>query len=204
MTRNRTILATLLLAALLLVPGPPGHAQDAEVDSLAGQFLVAEPSLDGTRFEHSVILMIEHDADGAFGLRINRPAGAVPWQALLDQLGLEGDARDGEVTLYSGGPVQPRSFFLLHGPDAEAAEARTVLEGVALTAGGDLVRRLAEGEGPAEARAILGYAGWAPGQLETELERGSWFTVPASAELVFDTDPESLWQALRDRQTIEL
>lgn len=198
------ILPALLLAALLLVPGPLGRAQDSRVESLAGEFLVATQQLDGSRFAESVILLIEHNAEGAFGLRINRPLGTVTWADLLDRLNLEGEAADGEVTLFSGGPVQRRNFFLLHGTDADMSDSKRVLNGVAITGRGDMVRRLARGEGPKRVRAILGYAGWAAGQLERELRRGDWFTTPAEADLVFSETPGEVWDKARRNRTIEL
>jgi len=204
---NRLFLSAIALAAALaalLAPAPLGQAQSDPVDSHAGELLVAEPSMADPRFRQSVILLVEHNAQGAFGLMVNRPADEVTWAALLDRLGIDGEAADGRVTLFSGGPVQRRSFFLLHDDLDAGAGSREVGPGIALTGRGEIVQRLARGDGPERWRALLGYAGWGPGQLRSELRRGDWFTVAADPGLVFAEQPERVWQRARDNRAIEL
>jgi putative transcriptional regulator len=207
--RLRVIVGALVAIALLaggaLAASTTGWAQDAPPEeSLAGRLLVATPEMADPRFAQSVLLVIEHDADGAFGLIVNRPEGAVRWQELLDRLDLDAEGVEGRETLHYGGPVEPGRLFLLHSDDVTTPASREVHEGIALTSGGELLRRAAEGDGPAMIRVILGYAGWAPGQLDNEMERGDWFTIPVDPDLIFTDDPGEAWEKARERRPIDL
>lgn len=197
-----------LVAGLALIlafaPSPTGQAQQTPRQSLTGKLLVASPDMHDPRFRHGVILMIEHDAGGALGLMVNRPMGDVPWSRLLERLHMEPEGIEGQVTVHYGGPVDPGRGFLVHSDDVTLEESQPVTDGIALTIQTEMLRALAAGEGPEQSLFVLGYAGWSAGQLEAEMRRDDWFTIPVDPELVFAENPEETWEEARARQRIEL
>lgn len=168
-----------------------------------GWLLVASPSLSDPNFHHAVILLAHHDNDGGFGFILNRPFGSGPLGILLDGLGVETspDAlADKPVDLFLGGPVQMGLGFVVHTPDHKGPDTRPIGDlPLAFSTDAALLGAIAEGRGPGRHRVFLGYTGWAPGQLETELDRGDWQLAPARGDDVFTATPYSLWKALQAR-----
>lgn len=157
------------------------------MNSLEGQLLVAVPKLRDAGFFHSVVLMIRHSEDGAFGLTLNRPSGtrlADVWSQIF-----ETECPWPDNLLFTGGPVPGPPMALHDGAEAGEIEATP---GVFFTASPEMHRVLLD-RPPGRAQFYAGYCGWAPGQLENELAIGSWITVPANAEHVFAADDE-LWK----------
>lgn len=155
--------------------------------SLQGQFLVAAPQLRDPNFLRAVVLILQHDDEGAMGLIVNRPGSfsvREAWQDLLDE-DLACDA-----PLYVGGPVAG-PLLILH-KRAEHSESE-VLPGVHIATSAEAIEAIAEHVGTY--RVFNGYSGWGPGQLESELELGGWLTIEASQEAVF-SESDSLWQNL--------
>ncbi|MCB2100883.1 MAG: YqgE/AlgH family protein [Rhodobacterales bacterium] len=190
----------LLVLVLLLWSGGPAVAGDF----LTGRLLVATPQLEDPNFGRTVVYMVNHDADGALGLIINRPLGQGPIHVFLKGFGI--DVPDGGRTLrlYQGGPVDPGQGFLLHTDDYAEDATRKLPSGLALTTTLKALEALARGDGPARSLFALGYAGWGPGQLESEIARGDWTDQPADAERVFDRDTGTLWDRARDREGVNL
>jgi putative transcriptional regulator len=156
---------------------------------LRGQLLLDSGQLGGSFFQRTVVLICQHNAEGAFGLVLNRPLGKAVGDLIVADLP---DALKSSP-LYVGGPVQPGALSYLHTdnfiPDAE------VLPNLALGHSLDDLLEIGESFSPAKkVRLFAGYAGWSPGQLESEMKRKAWTTFPASLELVFETPPEQLWQ----------
>jgi putative transcriptional regulator len=194
MWQARLLPAPALFVALIVVASPIAAQQAPEkTASLAGQFLVATPSMGDPRFDHAVILIARHDKDGAFGVIINRPATERPLSDLLEALGDKGAPVNGTVRLFAGGPVQPELGFVIHSPDYHSAQTLDVDGHVAVTMNREILRDIGSGKGPQKSMIAFGYAGWAPGQLEGEIARRSWTTVPADNKLIFDEDREKLW-----------
>jgi putative transcriptional regulator len=190
----RPILALAALLALLANAPPIAAQQPGEkFVSLAGQFLVATPSMEDPRFARTVILMARHNKDGAFGLIINRPAAERPLSQLLEALGEKGAAVSGTVRLFAGGPVQPELGFVMHSPDYMGPQTLEVDGHVSVTMSLDILKDIGAGKGPQKSLITFGYAGWSPGQLEGEIARRSWTTVPADSKLIFDEDRSKLW-----------
>jgi putative transcriptional regulator len=196
----RPILALAALLALLAVapiaaqqPNDAPQQAPEKFTSLAGQFLVATPSMEDRRFERSVILIARHNKDGAFGLIINRPAAERPLSQLLEALGEKGPPVSGTVRLFAGGPVQPELGFIIHSPDYTGPQTLEVDGRVSVTMSLDVLRDIATGKGPQKSLILFGYAGWGPGQLEGEIARRSWTTAPADGKLIFDEGREKLW-----------
>jgi putative transcriptional regulator len=198
MWQARSLPASALLVSLivsLIALASPIAAQQApeKSASLAGQFLVATPAMSDPRFDHAVILIARHDKDGAFGLIINRPAAERPLSELLEALGDKGTPVNGTVRLFAGGPVQPELGFVIHSPDYHSPQTLDVDGHVAVTMNREILHDIGTGKGPQKSMIAFGYAGWAPGQLEGEIARRSWTTVPAENKLIFDEDREKLW-----------
>jgi putative transcriptional regulator len=155
---------------------------------LQGQLLLDSGQLEGSFFQRTVVLICKHDAEGAFGLVLNRPLGKPIGEFIIADL----PNTLKTSPLYVGGPVQPSALSYLH-TDTFVPEA-DVMPNLAI--GHSLDDLLEIGEhvsATKKVRLFAGYAGWSPGQLESEMKRKSWLTYPASLELVFETPPDELW-----------
>ncbi len=161
---------------------------------LTGQLLIAMPAMDDPRFSGSVIYLCAHTEEGAMGLVINRPLARPSFEELLRQLEIVPVPPARHIRLWAGGPVDNGRGFVLHTSDWTGEGSLRVNEQLALTASLDVLKAIAEGGGPREGLLALGYAGWGPGQLETELAQNAWLTVPAPEELVFDAGHDTKWR----------
>ncbi len=162
--------------------------------ALVGQLLVASATMGDPRFAHTVIYMVAHDGDGAMGLVVNREVGEGPLKALLRGFGVEDADVAGSARLQYGGPVEPSRGFVLHSTDYSGGGTKVVGDGIALSTGFDVLKALANGDGPQTRRFYLGYAGWGPGQLEGEIAHEDWLTAPADPSLIFGDEGEALWE----------
>lgn len=190
------------ILALLVLLVAPAAAEPQQ--GLAGSLLVASPEMGDPNFEQTVVLMLEDGEEGSLGVVINRPYGSAPTAELLRRLGVDpGDAK-GETELYYGGPVQPEIGMVVHGTDYTLPSTRRVVPGIAVTSDPKVLADIAQGKGPHQTIAALGYAGWAPGQLARELAQGAWFTLPADPALVFTSDRAQLWRTAYARRGVEL
>lgn len=159
-----------------------------------GQLLLALPGIGDPRFEHAVIAMISHDEDGAMGIGIADPIDNMTVGAVLDQLDIAHDDPMGQP-VFLGGPVEPSRGFVLHSRDWGGEGVIDVAGRWMVSSSHDILRAIAEGRGPAHWLIALGYAGWAPGQLEGELVHHGWHVTPGSDTLLFDAPPGKRWQA---------
>ena len=167
---------------------------------LCGQLLVAMPGMSDPRFERSVILVCAHGADGAMGLIVNKPVKDLSFDSLLDQLDLPKPVAGRDIRVHFGGPVERGRGFVLHSPDYDGSPGTIRIgKGLEMTATLDVLEALAQGDGPSQALLALGYAGWGPGQLETEIARNDWMTGSGKNGLIFASDDALKWAgALRD------
>jgi len=166
--------------------------QDCPEDGwLTGQFLIAMPSMSDPRFERSVIYMCAHSKEGAMGLVINKSLESLSFTDLLDQLGVEDS--QAEMAILSGGPVETGRGFVLHSADYDREGSLAVSDDIRLTATIDVLKAIAVGSGPRERLLALGYAGWAPGQLEGEIQANGWLTVASDRQILFDDALDSKW-----------
>ena len=171
---------------------------------ITGQLLVATPEMKDPRFAETVIYMVKHDADGAFGLVINRPMAKGSFEDLLKGFGTEINDAKGEVVIHYGGPVSNEQGFVLHSDDITIESSMKVANGIAMTADVKMIEAMARGKGPRQSLVMLGYVGWAPGQLEMELKADSWFVIPGDKSLVFDKDADEKWREAMDKRQIPL
>jgi putative transcriptional regulator len=169
---------------------------------LDGHLLIAMPSMADPRFARSVIYVCAHSADGAMGIVINKLLPEINFRELLVQLeiidspagALLPNAVDA-IRVHRGGPVETGRGFVLHSSDFFLESATLpIAEGVCLTATLEILRAISAGRGPSRALLALGYAGWAPGQLESEIQANGWLHGPADKAILFDADIESKYE----------
>jgi len=200
---RRLVLLSLLWSSATSVTGAWVQGADA-AEFTAGQLLVAMPEMRDPRFAEAVIYMVKHNEEGAMGLVINRPLAKGPVKDLLQGFGIENEDATGEIIIHYGGPVGANNGFVLHSDDVMLDDSERVKDGIAMTADPKLIEAMARGKGPRQSMILFGYAGWAPGQLEGELEAGAWHVVPADKTLVFSKEAEKKWQQAMDRRRISL
>ena len=171
---------------------------------MSGQLLVAMPNMPDPRFERSVIYLCAHTADGAMGLVVNKLIDSLSFPDLLGQLGIESSDVDDQIRVHFGGPVEAARGFVLHSTDYVHDATMVVNDHFALTATVDVLKAMAKGQGPRQSLLALGYAGWAPGQLDSEIQANGWLTVPADEQLVFLSEIESRWENSVKRIGVDL
>ncbi|HXX08520.1 MAG TPA: YqgE/AlgH family protein [Pseudolabrys sp.] len=183
-------------------PAEPGPARGY----LDGQMLIAMPAMNDERFSRAVIYVCAHSTEGAMGIIVNHPAANIKFPDLLVQLEvipaaerIQLPTRAEDVKVLKGGPVETGRGFVLHSADFFIENSTLPIdEGICLTATLDILKAIARGNGPASAILALGYAGWAPGQLEQEIQQNGWLHCAADPELIFGTDTETKYEkALR-------
>jgi len=166
---------------------------DQDTPYLAGRLLVAMPGMTDPRFEKTVIYMCAHNDDGAMGLVVNRALDSLSFPDMLEQLGIESRNSEGTINIHFGGPVESGRGFVLHSRDYLQEATMVVDQDVALTATIDILKAIAGGDGPLNSLLALGYAGWGPGQLDTEIKANGWLSVDADDDLVFGPDLDGKW-----------
>ena len=173
---------------------------------LDGQMLIAMPTMRDERFARSVIYVCAHSSEGAMGIVVNQPAPNIRFSELLVQLEVIPAAdliqlppRAGVIKVLKGGPVETGRGFVLHSADFYIENSTLPIdEGICLTATLDILKAIARGKGPQSAVLALGYAGWAPGQLEGEIQENGWLHCTADPELIFGPDIDGKYgRALR-------
>lgn len=163
---------------------------------LDGQLLVAMPGMRDERFARAVIYLCAHSTEGAMGIIVNQPANNISFPDLLVQLDVVPENERinlpraaGDVAVLKGGPVETGRGFVLHSSDYFIQDSTLPIDAdICLTATLDILKAIAGGGGPASAVLALGYAGWAPGQLESEIQQNGWLNCPADPALVFGAD----------------
>lgn len=163
--------------------------------NLTNHFLIAMPSLEEDNFSQSVTYICEHDDNGALGIIINRPS-VIGLAEIFSQLQLDVTSDDiKDQVILSGGPVQVDRGFILHKPTGNWESSLRVTDDIAVTTSQDIMQAIAQNQGPDKFLIALGYAGWAPGQLEFEISQNAWLSCPATEDILFDMPFEKRWQA---------
>ena len=179
---------------------------------LDGQILIAMPAMSDERFARSVIYVCAHSTEGAMGIIVNKPAANIKFPDLLVQLEvipaaerIELPVRAEDVKVLKGGPVETGRGFVLHSADFFIENSTLPIdEGICLTATLDILKAIARGNGPASAILALGYAGWAPGQLEQEIQENGWLHCTADPELIFGADTEAKYEKALHKIGVDL
>src|SRR5262245_48972960 len=188
---------------------PMGPSRRGYMD---GQMLIAMPSMRDERFARTLIYICAHSSEGAMGIVVNQPASNIKFRDLLVQLDVISDSdaielpvSAGSVPVVKGGPVEPGLGFVLHSSDYFVENSTLPIdEGICLTATLDVLKAIAKGDGPGNALLALGYAGWAPGQLESEIQENGWLHCPADPELIFGGDTETKYEMALKKIGIDL
>ncbi len=214
--RPRSLLARAATAALALAVAASACASSAEdhndgaagadAKSLAGQLLVAAPGMPDPRFARTVIFMVRHGSDGAMGLVVNRVLGVGSAARLLEGAGIGAKDVDGDakVRVHYGGPVAPGRGFVLHSGEYAEDNTVAVTDKVSMTSAVKVLTAIAKGKGPNQGFLAVGYAGWAAGQLDSEIQGNGWLHAPADNDLVFGEDDDSKWERAVAKVGIDL
>lgn len=173
-------------------------------NSLANHFLIAMPSLADPNFSRTVTYICDHNEEGAMGVVINRPL-----ELSLGELAAHVEVEIGrpdraDTPIYQGGPVQGERGFVLHRPTGEWDASLDITDELGLTMSRDIIAAIAKGEGPPDYLITLGYAGWGPGQLESELAANAWLSGPADPAILFELPVQRRWEAAANLLGVDL
>ena len=164
-------------------------------DNLTGHFLIAMPSLNDGFFNQAVTYICEHDDNGSFGIIINQQTG-ITLKQIAKEMAIESENNHHEKQqVFIGGPVDQGRGFILHRPTGNWQSSLKVTNNVALTTSKDILQAIIKNEGPEDNIVALGYAGWAAGQLDSEMANNTWLTCPADEQIIFNTPVEERWKA---------
>ena len=172
---------------------PDNTEKKDQTEYLTGQLLVAMPQMEDQRFARSVVYICAHTNDGAMGLILNKLAEAINFSDLLEQLNLPVATVSDKTRVHFGGPVETGRGFVLHSDDFTQDASLLIENGVALTATVDILSAISKGNGPRNYLLALGYAGWAPGQLDSEIQANGWLIAPADTDILFGSKIENKW-----------
>jgi len=186
--------------------------EPADRGYLDGQMLIAMPAMNDERFARTLIYVCAHSSEGAMGIVVNQRAQSIKFPDLLVQLEvipaserIELPTRAEDMEVLKGGPVETGRGFVLHSADFFIENSTLPIdEGICLTATLDILKAIAHGDGPHEAVLALGYAGWAPGQLEQEIQQNGWLHCEADPELIFGADIEGKYARALGKLGIDL
>jgi putative transcriptional regulator len=164
---------------------------DADAPSLAPALLLSMPQMHDPNFERTVVLLCQHTSDGAFGLVVNRPVTTTARVMAADR---PEEGTEHELEVWIGGPVEPeRSWILLNDGDADSRAIR-VCDGVFLSTSAGVLQRIIDHSADGRTRLIAGYAGWGPGQLDSEIAASAWLSTEVQIDLLFDTPSDDMWE----------
>lgn len=162
---------------------------------LTNHFLIAMPSLQDPNFARTVTYICEHNDEGAMGIVINRPLD-LHLGDVLSHMDIQARGQQvAQLPVVLGGPVQRERGFVLHQPATDWDATLRITDAIGVTTSRDILAAIADGKGPEQVLVALGYAGWAPGQLEQEMADNAWLSGPADAEILFDLPYQARWEA---------
>ena len=173
------------------------------MEDLSGHFLISTPQMPDPRFQEQVIYICAHNGEGAMGLVINNPHREISMLEVLSSTGIP-LPKVKLPPVYMGGPVEIDAGFILYSSDYESDNALEITSNVSLSRDSRLLEDIFKGQGPNDYLFLLGYAGWAPGQLEFELMDNSWLTLPADIDVLFHTPDEHKWKKAAFRYGIDI
>jgi putative transcriptional regulator len=166
---------------------------------LTGKLLIAMPGMDDPRFSGGVVYLCAHSDEGSMGLIINKVSEKISASDVFEQLEIVPSETMPTLNICYGGPVEMARGFVLHSTDYTDGDASlSVDDGFSMTASKDILRDIAAGKGPLQRILCLGYAGWSPGQLDSEISQNAWLTCDADSQIVFDLDSDEKWAAALD------
>jgi len=177
---------------------------NSQVTNLTNHFLIAMPKLMDINFSQSVTYICEHDENGTLGITINRPSD-VKLGEIFNQLNIVPDNEEtSNQNVFLGGPVQMDRGFLLHTADNNWDSSLKVTDSISVTTSRDILEAIAHNKGPDNVIIALGYAGWAAGQLESEISENAWLSCPANEDILFHTPAEQCWEKAAQLMGVDL
>ncbi len=173
------------------------------IETLTGSFLISTPQMPDPRFAEQVILICAHGEDGAMGVAVNKPNPYFSLEEILRSAELP--VPDKKLPpVYIGGPVELESAFVLYRSSYQVGHQLEIGESLCLSRESKILEDISEGRGPEDYLFLLGYAGWGPGQLESELLADGWLSLPASESIIFDILDENKWRTAADLYGIDI
>ena len=186
---------------------PENYFQGKFYSSVKNNFLISTERMKDSKFKKSVIAMLEHDEDGAWGLVINKPMGSIPLALLLDSSISTSDEREKlygiNILIFWGGPVEVKKIFVLHTKEY-ISETTKIFGDIAISQDYNILFDIAEDRGPEKSLVILGYSGWGSGQLEGEMERDHWILSDLDPDIIFEKESIKKWPKAYENSFIRL
>ena len=186
---------------------PENYFQGKFYSSVKNNFLIATERMNDSRFEKTVICMLEHDSKGAFGLVINKPMGSIPLAMLIDPKLSSSDQREKlygiNILVFWGGPVEVKKIFVLHSNEYQSESTKNY-GGISISQDYNILLDIAENKGPEKSLVILGYSGWRAGQLENEMERDDWILSDLDPDIIFEKESNKKWPKAYENSFIRL
>ena len=172
-----------------------GTMSKMESPFLSGKLIIAMPTMSDPRFKRSVVCICAHNEDGAIGIIINKIIESLSFSKIIKQLKLKKNKvkRDHSEPIYFGGPVETERGFILHTADYFSENSTPINTQISMTASTEILQALIDGNGPNKSIIALGYAGWGPGQLDTEIQSNAWLSVQSDPELIFSDKTSDKW-----------
>jgi len=199
---GRLLLLLTITIGLLINSGhtfsesPKNYLKGKFYSSVKNHFLIATKKMNDNRFGKTVIIMLESDKNGAWGLTINKPLGAMPIALLIDPSLNTSEEREElfkiNVPIFWGGPVDPKEIFILHSSEYKS-ESTKKYEKISISQDYNILLDIATNKGPEKSMVILGYSGWGRGQLEGEMERDHWILSNIDLDITFDDESKTKW-----------
>ena len=171
---------------------------------LTGKCLISMPHTRDERFEQTLVYICSHSAEGAMGFIVNKRIKEFSFADLASQLPINTIQPLEPIDLHQGGPLEKVRGFVLHSTDYIKEDTIVINDDVAISSSIDIITDIAFGKGPKDNLIALGYASWAPQQLESEIINNTWFVMPPTPELVFRTKDEDKWQKAIDYLGIDI
>jgi len=179
-----------------LAEGPKNYLKGKFYSSVKNHFLIATEKMTDSRFSKTVILMLESDENGAWGLTINKQLGTMPIALLIDPSLNTSEEREElfklNIPIFWGGPVDPKEIFILHSNEYKS-ESTIKYENVSISQDYKILSDIAKNKGPKKSLVIFGYSGWGRGQLEGEMERDHWILSDIDLDITFDEESKKKW-----------
>lgn len=166
---------------------------DEDFESLEGRLLISTSRTGGGPFQRAVVLMCTHGSDGAMGLIVNAKCKEPQFTDLLEAFDIEAKIDVSEIPVYFGGPVETARGFVIHGMDFECDGTAEVTDEIRVSVAQFILSEIAAGRGPKQVVCAMGYAGWAPGQLEKELQLNQWMCGDAWPDVIFADSQADKW-----------
>ena len=186
---------------------PENYFQGKFYTSVKNSFLISTERMNDSRFKKSVIAMLEHDEDGAWGLVINKPMGSIPLSFLLDSSISTSDEREKlygiNILIFWGGPVEVKKIFVLHSSEYQSESTKNY-GGISISQDYNILFDIAANKGPEKSLVILGYSGWGSGQLEGEMERDHWILSDLDSDIIFEKESMKKWPKAYENSFIRL